>query len=527
MSPRNHRRRWGSRSGPARILVVDDLDASRYITASWLRRSGHEVDEAVTGGEALRVLGEQDYDLVMLDVHLPDMSGFEVCEIIKADPATAALPVIHVSATYVEPEDKTVGLTRGADAYLTEPVDPGELLATVEAALRYYRARMLAEQLADRLTRLTRATLAINSAAEFDALVAAAASAAADVLDTTAVAMLVTEEDVRVGTTGDAGAVDLRTDEVALITGVVATVLGDGEGVEVSFVDSPPWNPGAPAAVVVARSKLGRPPVCVAVDASAARTDEDRNLLVQLGQATAVAADGLRALTEEHLLALTLQRSLLPRALPEQPGLPMVARYVPASANAEIGGDFYEVIDLDGRILVAIGDVCGHSIEAATIMGEVRHALRAYAIETDDPATILTKLDRMLLRYHPRGGLTTMCLMLVDLDEGVVDVANAGHVHPLVVDEEGARFLDVAGPLLGIGLPHPPATRFGLPVGSLVVLTTDGLVERSDSDLDEGLESLRTAVSYGDDLDGLADGLLERFGGGKRDDIALLVFRRA
>ncbi len=150
MSPRNPRRRWGSRSGPARILVVDDLDASRYITASWLRRSGHVVDEAITGRAALTALGENEFDLVMLDVHLPDMSGFEVCEIIKADPATAALPVIHVSATYVEPEDKTVGLTRGADAYLTEPVDPGELLATVEAALRYYRARMLAEQLADR-----------------------------------------------------------------------------------------------------------------------------------------------------------------------------------------------------------------------------------------------------------------------------------------------------------------------------------------------------------------------------------------
>ncbi|MET1072260.1 MAG: fused response regulator/phosphatase [Umezawaea sp.] len=527
MSPLNHRRRWGSRSGPARILVVDDLDASRYITASWLRRSGHVVDEAITGREALATLGGQDFDLVMLDVHLPDMSGFEVCEIIKADPATAALPVIHVSATYVEPEDKTVGLTRGADAYLTEPVDPGELLATVEAALRYYRARMLAEQLADRLTRLTAATLAINSAAEFDALVAAAAAGAADVLDTTAVAMLVTAKDVRVGTTGDDDAVDLRTEEVALITGVVAAVLGDGEGVEVSFVDSPPWNPGTPAAVVVARGKLGRPPVCVAVDASAVETAEDRNLLLQLGQATAIAADGLRALTEEHLLALTLQRSLLPSALPRHPRLPMVARYVPASANAEIGGDFYEVIDLDGRVLVAIGDVCGHSIEAATVMGEVRHALRAYAIETDDPATILTKLDRMLQRYHARGGLTTMCLLLVDLDGGTVDVANAGHVHPLVVDDDGARFLDVAGPLLGIGLPHPPATRFGLPSGTLVVLTTDGLVERSDSDLDEGMESLRTAVSHGDDLDGLADGLLERFGGGKRDDIALLVFRRA
>jgi serine phosphatase RsbU (regulator of sigma subunit) len=255
-------------------------------------------------------------------------------------------------------------------------------------------------------------------------------------------------------------------------------------------------------------------------------TDEERNLLVQLGQATSVAADGLRALTEEHLLALTLQRSLLPRHLPELPGLPMVARYLPASANAEIGGDFYEVTAVGSRLLIAIGDVCGHSIEAATIMGEVRHALRAYAIETDDPATILTKLDRMLQRYHPRGGLTTVCLVLVDLAEGTMDVANAGHVPPLMSDEDGTRILEVKGPLLGIGLPHPPATRFALPVGTLVVLATDGLVERSDSDLDEGMEALRGAVSHADDLDDLCDGLLESFGGDKRDDIALLVFRR-
>ncbi len=523
MSPRRGR---VSLSGPARILVVDDLEASRYITASWLRRSGHDVTEVVTGGEALAVIGEQDFDLVMLDVHLPDMSGFEVCEIIKADPATAAVPVIHVSATYVEPEDKTIGLTRGADAYLTEPVDPGELLATVEAALRYYRARSLAERLADRLTRLTRATLAINVAATLDEVARAAATGAADLLESPAVAMLVTYEDVRVGTTGG-GEVELTTAPVDVVLGVVTASLGPDDGVEIAFVDDPPWNPGRRAAVVVARNKVGRPPVCVAVDASAVTTDDDRNLLVQLGQTTALAADGLRALTEEHDLALTLQRSLLPRALPEHPGLPMVARYVPASANAEIGGDFYEVVESGGRLLIAIGDVCGHSIEAATVMGEVRHALRAYAIESDDPAVVLRKLDRMLQRFHPRGGLTTVCLLLVDLDEGTMDVSNAGHVPPLVADAGGTRFLDVAGPLLGLGLPRPDATRFPLPMGALVVLTTDGLVERSDSDLDEGMESLRASVSHTAELDGLCDGLIEEFGGDKRDDIALLVFRRA
>src|SRR6201999_3416294 len=103
----------------ANILVVDDMPASRYITASWLRRSGHLVTEATTGAEALSAVAARDFDLVLLDVHLPDMSGFEVCERIKADERTSALPVIHVSATYVDAEHKAQGLTRGADAYLT------------------------------------------------------------------------------------------------------------------------------------------------------------------------------------------------------------------------------------------------------------------------------------------------------------------------------------------------------------------------------------------------------------------------
>lgn len=114
----------------ATILVVDDTAASRYISGSWLRRSGHRVIEAATGTEALAALAATEVDLVLLDVGLPDMSGFDVCERIKSDPALAR-PVIHLSATAIRGADRAQGLTRGADAYLTEPVEPDELLATV------------------------------------------------------------------------------------------------------------------------------------------------------------------------------------------------------------------------------------------------------------------------------------------------------------------------------------------------------------------------------------------------------------
>ncbi|MEV0675480.1 fused response regulator/phosphatase [Actinosynnema sp. NPDC050436] len=503
--------------GGAHVLVVDDIEASRYVRASWLRRGGHRVTEAVTGGQALELLATREFDIVVLDVDLPDMSGFDVAERIKGDPRTAVIPVVHVSAAFREAEDRITGLNRGADAYLTEPVDAGELMATVEAALRYYRARALAERLADRLAKLTSATRAINAAGDFATLTAEAARAAATVLACPATA---------IGPTGDGGgrwiARTAGDGEVAVAQVPELDELPTGE----STVADPSWDPGVPAAVAVIRSTAKRPAVLLAVPPSAVATDEDRNLLVQLAQSTVLAADALRAYVEEHQLALVLQRSLLPRELPDVPELPMAARYVPASAHAEIGGDFYEVTRQGDRFLIAIGDVCGHSIGAATIMGEVRHALRAYAVEEEDPAEILRKLDAMLSRYHPIKGLTTMCLLLVDPVDGSAIVANAGHIPPLVAHAGGADYLAVRGPILGIGLPRPPAERFQVPPGALVLLTTDGLVEHSGADLDEGMDLLRDAVGPDGDMEALCDDLVARFGANKKDDIALFAFRR-
>ena len=127
-------------AAPGVVLVVDDNAASRYVASSWLRRHDYRVIEAETGAEALGVLAAEPVDIVVLDVGLPDMSGFDVCERIKADPAMGQ-PVIHLSATAVRAADRVSGLSRGADAYLTEPVEPGELMATIDAVLRYYRAR--------------------------------------------------------------------------------------------------------------------------------------------------------------------------------------------------------------------------------------------------------------------------------------------------------------------------------------------------------------------------------------------------
>lgn len=505
---------------PASILVVDDAEANRYQLTSWLRRGGYRVTEASTGAGALSSLAAQRPDLVLLDVNLPDMSGLDVCATVKADPRTAAVPVIHMSATAVEPEDEARGLTGGADAYLLEPVDPRVLVATIEAVLRYYRARAVAERLAARLTELTRVTRALNKATTFESLLAAAAAGATAMFGGAATALTATPLGLARAATTPSGAVRTGTEPAELLA--AEKIAGNAQLPAVVAVDRVDWHGDGPAMVFVSRPKPSVAPVCIAVDT--ADTDEHEQLLLQLGQATALACEGLRARSAEHTLAVTLQRSLLPGDNPTVPGLTFATRYMPATHNVEIGGDFYEVAELDDRVLVAVGDVVGHSLKAATVMGEIRHALRAYAIEGHDTVTILHRLDALVRRFHPEW-FTTMCVMLVDPATGTAEVANAGHIPPLVADATGNRYLDVVGPLLGAGWRRPPATRVELPPGTVVLLVTDGIVERRDRTVDEGMAAIRDHVAHDTDLETLCTSLLHHFGQDAEDDIALVAIR--
>src|SRR5262245_61183752 len=128
----------------ASVLYVDDDADNREVFGWLLRNAGFHVQEAATGSEALRLAAERP-DLVVLDVNLPDINGFEVCRRIKAHPATTSIPVLHLSAVFIRSEDRTHGLEEGADAYLTKPIDPDELLAHVRALLRIHRAEQAAQ----------------------------------------------------------------------------------------------------------------------------------------------------------------------------------------------------------------------------------------------------------------------------------------------------------------------------------------------------------------------------------------------
>jgi signal transduction histidine kinase len=143
------------------VLAVDDNDAVRYSVVRFLREGGYNVLEARNGREAL-VLASQDPDLITLDINLPDMNGFEVCRRLKADPATAQIPVLHISASFAKTEDRVRGLEGGADAYLTEPLDREELLATVRALFRLRNAERQSRRYAAEAEKAKEALKRIN-----------------------------------------------------------------------------------------------------------------------------------------------------------------------------------------------------------------------------------------------------------------------------------------------------------------------------------------------------------------------------
>ncbi|MEU9338799.1 SpoIIE family protein phosphatase [Streptomyces sp. NPDC048290] len=234
------------------------------------------------------------------------------------------------------------------------------------------------------------------------------------------------------------------------------------------------------------------------------------------------------AFDAEHELVGMLQRQLLPRRLPRLPGATAVARYLPATAGLELGGDWYDVIPLpDNHVALVIGDVQGHSAAAATLMGQMRTALRAYAAEGHPPDVVVAHANRLLLEMET--DLFATCAYVdVDTEEGSAWCVRAGHLPPVLRDPDGstAPADTEGGPPLGVlAQAEFPMTELRLRPGTLIALVTDGLVEAAGHDIDEGLDRLARELADADPahLGTVADALL--VGAHRNDDIALLLMR--
>ena len=242
--------------------------------------------------------------------------------------------------------------------------------------------------------------------------------------------------------------------------------------------------------------------------------------------APAIERAGLVAeLEREHEVAVLLQRSLLPRQLPRIAGVSVAARYL--AARAEVGGDWYDVIELPRGLLgVAIGDVVGHGIQAAALMGQMRTALRAYAQEGHGAGRTLELVDRFV-QSAGLGSMATAAYGVFDPDTGVLRFANAGHVPPVIVAADRTRLLEVP-PCAPLGA-YPYGTchehELRLEADELLVMYTDGLVERRGQPLNDGLDELLEVLAGVGSAEEACLAAIGSLGGGDgpRDDIAIVA----
>ncbi|MGH2683119.1 MAG: PP2C family protein-serine/threonine phosphatase [Actinomycetota bacterium] len=258
-------------------------------------------------------------------------------------------------------------------------------------------------------------------------------------------------------------------------------------------------------------------------------THDDKALLQLVGDRVALAIN-VSLYERERAVARTLQRSLLPERLPSPPGFRLAARYL-ATPGGDVGGDWYDAFLLpSGSIAVAIGDVVGRGLGAASLMGMLRNALRAYAFELFSPTEVLQRMNRLLLHLDPEQ-MATVFYGTIDTVDLTFRFASAGHMSPIIREPDGTvriRPVD-SGPPLGA----PSGWSFTdneeeLHPGTALILYTDGLVERRNVSLDEGLlrlsEVCRTRLEPEAQCDKIVNELLEEDIG---DDVALLVIEVA
>jgi putative methionine-R-sulfoxide reductase with GAF domain len=257
---------------------------------------------------------------------------------------------------------------------------------------------------------------------------------------------------------------------------------------------------------------------------------EDVELLERAADRAVVAIEKGRS-RADGAAALALQRSLAPQQLPPMPGFELAARYVPGSRTG-VGGDWYDVFHLpDGRVGLTMGDVMGHGLRSATVMGRLRSVLRSYALDGDDPATVLTSLDRYLQHFEP-GQMATVVHGVLDMTSGTMRVASAGHPAPVLVDpRDGATaIVPPRGIVLGVDAEmRRESVTVKIRAGGMVCLYTDGLLERRGADLDERMRALHRALEAdADSAEAVCAEVMVRLLGDQEadDDVALLVARR-
>jgi hypothetical protein len=328
--------------------------------------------------------------------------------------------------------------------------------------------------------------------------------------------------------------------------GLLHTMVDDREPLRVADVAAHPRAAGFPPGHPVMRTLLGVPLMVrgtVYGDLYLADKkdgtpfdDDDEGLLTALASAAGVSLENARLYEHLKHAAEHFQRRMLP-VLPDLAPLEVAARYEPASELPRLGGDWYDAMALpDGATFVVVGDVTGHNVEAAPLMGQIRNMLRAIALDRGEPpGLVVSRLDRALTMFDDPP-TATLVFGRIEHDHGeggqyTFGWSNAGHLPPLLVAADGhTRYLAPARHGIPVGI-EASVARFShehpLPPGSTLLLFTDGLVERRDQDIDTGLDDLaeQAARLATAPLEELCDALISRSRQVFDDDVALLALR--
>ncbi|MFL6119519.1 SpoIIE family protein phosphatase [Actinophytocola sp.] len=629
-------------SGPGRVLIADDnADMREYLER--LLAPYYQVTAVADGRSALESARAHPPDLVVSDVMMPLLDGLALVGALRAEPRTAGVPVMLLSARAGQ-EAAVEGLAAGADDYLVKPFAAVELLARVRSTMELARLRnrhaawrnALIDSLEDGffVCDADGAVVEINKG--FTKLLgygpedlpytppfpwwpeehsdpdghgtAMAAVTGIRQSGTGRVTAPVVHRDGRrlwmtasftrlsdpetgqhvvVGTFRDvtaehytvqrqtalaalnqqlvqadtlpdavrAAAAELRRIWSAHRVLAATFTLGGHPDAEPDLVcagDQVAWADLAPEVRRAVTSLRDRPPLtpevrhagCAAmavghpqgvlvlwIDLGEPRpvTTEDQTLLAMLGGRLGQGLQRVHQIDQQRETVLALQRAILgPAQLP--PGF--AVRYQPATVPLKVGGDWYDTIELpDGRIAVVVGDCVGHSLAAATVMGQLRSAFRALLLQNPDPAGALTALDRFAAVLPGARCATVFCAVL-NRETGELVYSSAGHPPAVLVGADGGTQLLEGGRSLMLGLrPERPRhdARIQVPARATLLLYTDGLVERRRRPLDDGITAAATAIHDGRGavLDQLASRVMTTLApaAGYEDDVALLLYR--
>ncbi|MFI5683222.1 SpoIIE family protein phosphatase [Streptomyces sp. NPDC051636] len=266
---------------------------------------------------------------------------------------------------------------------------------------------------------------------------------------------------------------------------------------------------------------------------------EERTVLTALAGLIAHAMEKAQRYDSEAALARGLQQALLPRRLSAHPQVETAGRYLPGTQGMDVGGDWYDVVEAGDGLALVIGDVQGHGVQAAATMGQLRSAVRAFALGDRPPDEVMSGTNHLLIDLDP-GQFASCCYLRLDPATGLARVARAGHPPPLLRSPDGrTRVLDLpGGVVLGVDpRAQYPVAELNLEPGAILALYTDGLVERPGTDIDAGIGALRVALARagaaagrrgGRSLSGVADRLTAtaRHATDRPDDVALLLATR-